>query len=123
MAENTELFTGVNRPQDMQNMTDLEKKHYPVISAPDEVKAGECFEVTVEVGKLKDHPNDRDHFIQLIDLYAGELYLARLDLTAATTCPVLKACVQLEQDVGQLRAFEVCNIHGTWEATKDIKVN
>ncbi len=122
MAEEATLFEGVNRPKDMDDMTDLEKKHYPVISAPDEVKAGECFEVTVEVGQLKAHPNDRDHFIQLIDLYAGELYLARLDLTAVTTCPVLKACVQLEQGVGPLRAFEVCNIHGTWEATKDIKV-
>ncbi len=121
MAE-MDLFAGVNRPKDMENLTDLEKKHLPVISAPDEVKAGECFEVTVEVGKLLKHPNERAHFIQFVDLYAGERYLARLDLTAVATCPVLKACVQLEKDVGPLRAFDECNVHGTWEATKDIKV-
>jgi superoxide reductase len=122
MAEAPDLFAAVNRPKDPKNMTDLEKKHTPVITAPDQVKAGQCFEVTVEVGKLLKHPNDLDHFIQLIDLYAGEVYLARLDLTAVRTCPVMKVCVQLQKNVGPLRAFEQCNIHGTWEATRPIKV-
>jgi superoxide reductase len=116
------LFCGVNTPEDPDNLTDLEKKHLPVITAPDEVKAGECFEVTVEVGKLLKHPNERSHFINFINLYCNDLFLMRLDLTPVMTCPVLKACIQLDTCCGTLRAFEFCNLHGTWSATKTITV-
>ena len=117
-----DLFTRVNTPQDSNNMTDLEKKHLPVITAPEEVKPGECFQVTVEVGKLLKHPNERAHFIGVIDLYAGELYLTRLDLTPVSTCPTLKTCVSLAGNVGPLRAYAVCNLHGTWSFEKPITV-
>ena len=117
------LFFQVNSPKDPANMTDIDKKHTPVITAPDAVEAGECFEVTVEVGKLMAHPNEIGHFIEYIDLYAGWNYLTRLDLTAVTVCPVLKACVSLDRDVGPLRAFTRCNMHGAWEATKPISVS
>ncbi|MFO7900254.1 MAG: desulfoferrodoxin family protein [Planctomycetota bacterium] len=120
--EGRDLFCCVNTPEDPENLTDLEKKHIPVITAPDEVKAGECFEVTVEVGKLLEHPNERDHFINFVDLYCGEVFLARLDLTPVTTCPVLRACVQLEAACGPLKAYEFCNQHGTWTSSKEIAV-
>jgi len=120
MAE--DLFSAINRPADPDNLTDLEKKHLPVISAPDEVKAGECFEVAVEVGKLLAHPNENGHFIEFIELYAGEVFLARLDLSAKTTCPTLKICIKFEKYLGPLRAFERCNLHGVWEGTREIKV-
>ena len=35
----TDLFAQINRPKDPNAMTDLEKKHYPVITAPAEVEA------------------------------------------------------------------------------------
>jgi desulfoferrodoxin (superoxide reductase-like protein) len=37
MAEK-DLFSQVNRPEDPDNMTDLEKKHLPVIDAPDKAR-------------------------------------------------------------------------------------
>ena len=74
------LFHKLNTIEDAANPTDLEKKHTPVITAPDSVKAGECFEVTVEVGKLLAHPNELAHSIEYIDLWAGHTYLTRLDL-------------------------------------------
>ena len=117
-----DLFAGVNRPADPQNLTNLEKKHLPVIDAPDSVEAGKCFTVTVEVGKLLAHPNEPGHFIEFVELYAGEVFLARLDLTAATTCPRVTFCVCLEKDLGPLRAYERCNIHGVWVAEKAVKV-
>jgi len=122
MAGEVDLFAQVNKPKDPQNPTDLEKKHLPVISAPDRVKPGECFEVVVEVGKLLAHPNDNGHFIEFIELYAGHVYLARMDFTARITCPILKVCVSLPRDLGPLRAFERCNLHGVWEASKPIAV-
>ena len=46
-----DLFCGVNKATDAKAMTDLEKKHTPVIEAPETVKKAECFWVAVEVGK------------------------------------------------------------------------
>ena len=117
-----DLFAQVNRPKDPDNPTDLEKKHHPVITAPDKVKAGECFEVTVEVGKLLAHPNENAHFIEFVDLYADYVYLARIYLTAGVTCPILKVCVNLNKGAGPLRAVTRCNLHGLWESSKPITV-
>jgi superoxide reductase len=117
-----DLFSGVNSAADPGNLTDLEKKHIPVIDAPDNVRMGECFEVTVEVGKLLAHPNERQHFIGFVELYAGEYYLGRQDFSAVTTCPVAKFCVQLDHPWQQLRAFALCNLHGVWEGSRRIAV-
>jgi len=119
---NQDLLAGVNRPLDPDNLTDLEKKHLPVVTAPDRVKAGEWFDVTVEVGKLMAHPNEQGHFIRFIDLYAGDKYLARLSLATGTTWPVLRTRVRLCKHLGPLRALDVCNLHGAWEGVKTIEV-
>jgi superoxide reductase len=117
-----DIFCGINTVTDIEQANDLEKKHLPIISAPESVKKGEHFEVTVEVGKLLRHPNEPGHFIQFIELYAGDTYLARMDFTAKTTCPIMKVCVSLDHGHGKLRAFERCNLHGTWESEVDIEV-
>ncbi len=122
MPATRELFSGVNRPADPRNLTDLEKKHIPVINAPSSVGQGECFAVTVEVGKLLAHPNERGHFIEFIDLYADELFLARMDLTAVNTCPKATLCLALSAPAKELRAYERCNIHGVWSGTVPINV-
>jgi superoxide reductase len=117
-----DILCAVNTATDVEQATDLEKKHLPIISAPESVKKGECFEVTVEVGKLLQHPNEPGHFIQFVELYAGDTYLARMDFTAKTTCPVVKTCLSLDHAHGKLRAFTRCNLHGTWENDIDIEV-
>ena len=117
-----DLFSQINKVKDPGNPTDLEKKHHPVITAPDKVKAGECFEVTVEVGKLLTHPNENGHFIEFIDLYADHIYIARLDLTPVTTCPTLKVCVNLREGTSSIKALTRCNLHGTWEGQSEIEV-
>ena len=118
------LFCGVNIPQqsDPESMSDLEKKHVPVISAPDSVKKGECFEVTVEVGKHKAHPSEPGHFINFVELYADHSYLGRQHFVHTMVCPVAKFCIQLEHIHKELRAFEWCNLHGTWQGVKEITV-
>jgi superoxide reductase len=118
-----DIFCGVNTAEDIEHASDLEKKHLPIISAPASVKKGEFFEVTVEVGKLLKHPNEPGHFIQFIELYADDTYLARMDFTAKNTSPVMKMRVALEQNYSKLRAFERCNLHGAWENEIDIEVN
>ena len=117
-----DLFCGVNMVKDWDNMTDLEKKHLPVITAQKSVKKGEFFEVTVEVGKMMEHPNELGHFIDFVELYADHTYLARMDFTACRTRPIMKVCVSLDHTHGKLRAFTHCNLHGTWEGQAEIEV-
>ena len=126
MAELPALLTRINKPQDADNLSDLEKKHLPVIEAPDSVKAGQPFEVTVHVGKLLAHPNEPGHHVESIELYKGHILLARLSLAGGLAEPKATFIVMLEASTdgqnGGLRAFEKCNLHGTWESTKAIEV-
>jgi len=87
------------------------------------VRVGECFEVTVEVGKLLAHPNEQKHFIQFVDLYADNTYLARTDFTAVQTCPKTSFHVALQAPAQELIAYERCNVHGTWAYRKQLKVS
>ena len=116
------LFSGVNRPVDLDNPTDLEKKHIPVIESPSTVNRGERFSVSVEVGKMLAHPNKRDHFIEFIDLYADELFLARVGLTAVSTWPKATFYISLSTPAKELRAYGRCNIHGVWRGSEPITV-
>ncbi|MHC4213863.1 MAG: desulfoferrodoxin family protein [Planctomycetota bacterium] len=117
------LFCGINTVKNPSNPTDLEKKHLPVITAPQSVKKGECFEVTIEVGKLMQHPNEPGHYIDFIELYADHTYLGRFDFTPRMTCPVVKTCLALDHIHSKLRAFGHCNLHGTWEGDTEIQVS
>lgn len=124
MSQETSLFCQVNHPKDHANLTDLEKKHTPVITLPVSIKAGESVEVTVELGKLLAHPNEPGHFFEWIDLYLNYVFLTRLSLTAAMTAPTLKAQVLFPHGMEKVtvRAFARCNLHGVWEAIKEVKV-
>ncbi|NIO49705.1 MAG: desulfoferrodoxin [Candidatus Aminicenantes bacterium] len=96
-------------------MTDLEKKHTPVIESPKKVKKGEPFEVQVEVGKHMKHPNENAHYIEWIELYSGETFLARVDLVPRLTEPKVKFVVALDH-AHPLIAKERCNLHGLWQS-------
>ncbi len=116
------LLIGVNEVADPANPSSLEKRHVPVIEAPEKVKKNKCFEVTLEVGKVLEHPNECSHFIQFIDLYADETFLARTDFTAVRTCPRISLCIALQHPVQHLQAYACCNLHGTWVGRKAINV-
>lgn len=117
-----DLFCGVNAVEDIEAASDLEKSHLPVIIAPNVIHKGQCTEVTVQVGGLSQPPNEHGHYIEFVELYSGETYLARMDFTAQTTVPTMKTSVCLDHNHGKLRAFARCNLHGTWEAEMDVDV-
>jgi len=112
-----DILCGVNKAKarDSDSMSDLEKKHTPVIEAPEKVKKGEAFEVYVEVGKYMAHPNENAHFIEWIELFSGDTFLARVDLVARLTEPKVRFKVALEHS-HPLIARERCNLHGLWES-------
>lgn len=97
----------------------LEKKHVPIIDAPDTVKKDEPFEVTVKMGEI-DHPAEEGHFIQYVELYAEYYQLVRANFTSEVR-PEATFTIKLQESC-TLRAFEYCNLHGQWEAEKEITV-
>jgi len=119
---NRDLFGGVNRVIDPLNITDLEKKHTPFLDVPEKVRRGQPFPVNIEVGKLLGHPNRSDHFIDVIDLYADETFLARVDLTAISTQPKVTLSISLDGPVGELRAYGRCIMHGVWLGSAPVTV-
>lgn len=112
-----DIFCGINKTksENVDDMSDLEKKHTPVIEAPEKVKKGEPFEVYVEVGRHMKHPNENAHFIEWIELFSGDTFLARIDLVARLTEPKVKVVVALDH-AHPLTAKERCNLHGLWES-------
>ncbi|UCE45815.1 MAG: class II SORL domain-containing protein [Methanobacteriota archaeon] len=113
-------FCGIKSAKDPANATDFEKKHTPTIKAPDTVKPGEFFDVTIEVGKAVSHPNEPGHFIQWIELYSGPTFIARVDLTPALADTAVTIPVRLEH-LHPLKAIARCNLHGAWLGEKNIK--
>lgn len=105
-------FSGIQKGPD--------PKHTPMIEAPDSVKAGEAFSVTIRVGE-KMHPSDVGHSVQWIELYAGEVQLARASLTPTLTQPVVTFNIMLKEST-ILRALSQPNHSAAWEATKKITV-
>jgi len=115
------------------------EKHVPVIEAPDEVKAGEFFEVRVTLGKEVAHPNTTEHHISHITLYfqpeGGKFVhqVGHYEFSAhgeSTDGPnegpvytnhAVVTGVKLEKS-GTLYAVALCNIHGLWESTKTVAV-
>jgi superoxide reductase len=113
------------------------EKHVPLIECPDEVEAGEQFQVTVSVGKEIPHPNTTEHHIRWIDVYfqpEGDQFVyqvARFDFTAhgesvkganqgpAYAHPFATCSLQVDSP-GTLIALALCNIHGLWESSKEI---
>jgi superoxide reductase len=116
------------------------EKHVPVLECPGEVKSGEKFDIRVSVGKEIAHPNTTEHHIRWIQVFylpegGKHVYqLAVCEFTAhgeavegpnegsAFTDHSATVSVTLKKS-GMLYATSLCNIHGLWESTAEIKVS
>ncbi len=101
------------------------ESHTPKIEAPDKVKAGEPFKVRIRVGP---HPNKVEHYIGKIELYIYEkdrpfnpILLSSISLTPVYSEPELELTVKLNKD-SIIYVLSYCNLHGLWEARKEVKV-
>ncbi len=113
-------YYDIKKVSDPNNKTALEKKHVPYIMAPETVKMGEYFQVTVKVGEEIEHPMEPGHFIQYVDLYANYYHLGRVSFTPDSKAETT-ITIKLEESC-TLRAYTLCNLHGQWEAARDITV-
>lgn len=122
MSDEKALFCKVNKAEDVENDSPLAKKHVPVISVPQTLKAGEYYEVKIRVGEIE-HPNEKEHFIQWIEFYVKDVYLGRFDFSPVMTKPEITIPIKLSHSGldSTLRAISRCNLHGLWEGSVQIK--
>ena len=116
-GEQAEQFT----PEFRQIHTTTDAKHTPKIVAPDSVKRGEWFNVTVSVGAAGEHPSLQEHFVRYIALYKDTVEIARVYLHPVYSKPAVTFTVALDES-GTLRALEEPTHSSAWEASKKIEV-
>lgn len=106
------ILSPVNHVTDLDAAGDFERKHTPYLKAE---RDGDKVRVAVKVGHYLSHPNQPDHYIQWIILYAGEAPIARFDLVPVASDPDVTVTVSVDPGT-TLRAVEYCNLHGLWAA-------
>ncbi len=103
----------IKTPKDVNNLTELEKKHIPVIAIAKEcglIPEG-CQDVHVKMGEIQ-HPMVPEHSIQHIDFYLDGEFISRVILTPDALNPA--AALHLKAKSGKLTVVEFCNLHGAW---------
>jgi superoxide reductase len=115
------------------------EKHVPFIDCADYFEADELFKITVAIGKEIAHPNTTEHHISWISLFflpEGEKFpyqIARYEFAAhgssvqgSNTSSVYThhaATGWMRTNKGGiLLAFSLCNIHGLWQSSKEVKI-
>jgi superoxide reductase len=116
-GEQAEQFT----PEFREPHTSYDAKHSPKIEAPDSVKRGEWFNVTVTVGAGSMHPSLQEHFVRYIALYKDGLEIARVYLHPVYSAPKVTFTVALDEG-GALRAVAEPTHSAAWETSKKIVV-
>jgi superoxide reductase len=115
------------------------EKHVPVIECPDEVKEDEVFEIKAGLGKEVAHPNTTEHHIRWIQLFfhpEGDKFSYQVgnyefcahgeSVEGANEGPAythhsVTTYLKVKKP-GTIYALALCNIHGLWESSKEIKL-
>jgi superoxide reductase len=108
-------------PEFRQVHTSNDPKHTPKITAPDSVRRGAWFTVTVSVGAGSQHPSLQEHFVRYIALYKDTVEIARAYLHPVYSSPTVSFMVALDEG-GSLRAVAEPTHSAAWEASKKISV-
>ena len=116
-AGQEEQFT----PEYKELRSSVDAKHTPKIMAPDSVKRGQWFDVTISVGAGGDHPSLTEHFVRYIALYKDSAEIARVYLHPVFSFPKVTFTIALDEG-GSLRAVEEPTHSAAWEASKKITV-
>ena len=104
-----------------KNRTAHDPKHTPKITAPDKVKAGEWFDVTIAVGEGAVHPSMDTHFVRYIALYNGDDEISRTYLHPVFSQPKVTYTIRLKHST-TLRAMEEANHTAGWISEHAITV-
>jgi len=99
----------------------FDAKHTPKLTAPDSVKRGQWFDVSVSVGAGGEHPSLSEHHVRYIALYKDSAEIARIYLHPVFSAPKVTFTIALDSG-GVLRALAEPTHSAAWEASKKIKV-
>lgn len=103
----------IKTPADANNLTDLEKKHIPLITVVK--KCGLipdcCYDAHFKCGEIK-HPMMPEHSIVHIDVYLNKNFISRIMLTPDACNPA--GALHLKAQEGTLSAVAYCDVHGVW---------
>lgn len=104
----------IKRPADINNLSEAEKKHIPLVTIKKECTliSDGCTDVYVRVGEIE-HVMESEHYITFIDFYIDGKYIARLNLTPRYLHPATVLHLNLANKK-KLTVIENCNIHGHW---------
>jgi superoxide reductase len=116
-AGQAEQFT----PEFHELHKNFDPKHTPKIVAPNSVKRGEWFDVTISVGTDSEHPSLSEHFVRYIALYIDSAEISRVYLHPIYSFPKVTFTIALDRG-GVLRAVEEPTHSSAWEGSKKISV-
>ena len=116
-AGQEEQFT----PEFKEVHSSYDAKHTPKLAAPDSVKRGEWFDVSVSVGAGGEHPSLSEHHVRYIALYKDTAEIARVYLHPVFSAPRVTFTIALDEG-GRLRALAEPTHSAAWEASKRISV-
>ncbi len=108
-------------PEFQRVHTAQDPKHSPKIEAPDSVRRGQWFKVTVSVGAGSMHPSLQEHFVRYIALYKDTVEISRVYLHPVYSAPTVTFTIALDEG-GALRALSEPTHSAGWEASKPIVV-
>lgn len=116
-AGQDEQFT----PEFREIRSSFDAKHTPKLSAPQSVKRGQWFEVSVSVGAGGEHPSLSEHHVRYIALYIDSAEISRTYLHPVYSAPKVTFTIALDQG-GMLRALAEPTHSAAWEASQKITV-
>jgi superoxide reductase len=116
-AGQEEQFT----PEFKELRSSYDAKHTPKLTAPDSVKRGQWFDVTVLVGAGGEHPSLSEHHVRYIALYKDTAEIARVYLHPVFSAPKVTFTISLDES-GMLRALAEPTHSAAWQASKKITV-
>ena len=116
-AGQEEQFT----PEFKEVRSSFDAKHSPKLTAPDSVKRGQWFEVSVSVGAGGEHPSLSEHHVRYIALYKDNAEISRVYLHPVFSAPRVTFTIALDEG-GTLRALAEPTHSAAWEASRKITV-
>lgn len=99
----------------------FDAKHTPKLVAPDSVKRGEWFDVSVTVGAGGEHPSLAEHHVRYIAIYKDGAEIARAYLHPVYSAPRVTFTIALDAG-GMLRALAEPTHSAAWEVSRKISV-
>ena len=104
------VLGGIHRVDDLEAADDFSKKHVPFVEC---ARDGDVCSITIEVGHYFPHPNQPDHWIEYLEVFANGAPIATYDFAAGVVAPKV-TCVATLDPGTPITVFERCNLHGVW---------